>query len=146
MDSQHIYIFNHRTYVLTDTGGGWHVIYQSPGTSPVHQRFGDFESARCAYWRRLACAILLNPRRLHSADIDGTLLALVSDLDGRLHLARHADPGNPGGDHATAFTNRPAALTAWRDQCRELADQATAVPVPVAHLSAGTPDQPHALR
>lgn len=121
MNFEHIYVFNRRTYALASTTDGWELLYKSPDASPVRQPFDTYETARATYWRRLACAILLSPRRLRSADINGTLVALVTDHDGRIHLVRH---GAPGTDHVTPYTNRVTALTAWRDLCWSLVSRA----------------------
>lgn len=123
------YVFNDRHYRLTQDNESWQMIYEHPGTSPVIQEFAEFEIARRVFWRRIACTILLNARRLRGADIDGTLVALVADVDGRLHVAHH---GPPDTDRAESYTDRITAFTAWRDACWQLAHQATFTVLPTA--------------
>ena len=127
------YVFNDRHYRLAQEADGWQIIYERLGASPVTQEFPGFETARRTYWRRIACTILLNPRRLRGADINGTLVALVSDIDGRLHLAHH---GEPYGDRAESYTDSIAAFTAWRDACWHLAHQAALTISPTTAVSA----------
>lgn len=122
MNFEHTYVFNRRTYVLASTADGWEVLYKSPDTAPVRQPFDTYETARAAYWRRLACAVLLSSRRLRSADINGTLVALATDHDGRTHLACH---GALGPDHVAPYTDRVTALIAWRDLCWNLVSHAS---------------------
>jgi len=126
MDIEHQYAFNQRHYHLSPTSDGWQITYVRLEATPIHQTFSGYEAAHRAYWRRIACAILLNPRRLRGADINGTFIALVSDTDGRVHLAQHTESGP---DSATWFTNRLTALTTWRDRCWELAHNAAYLPL-----------------
>jgi hypothetical protein len=68
------YAFNQRHYRLAPASDGWQITYERVGATPVHQTFLDYETARRTYWRRIACTILLNPRPLRGADINGTLV------------------------------------------------------------------------
>lgn len=118
---EHIYVFNHRTHALARTPNGWELVYKAPTDAPVRQPFTTYETARSTFWRRLACAVLVNPRRLRTAEINGTLIALVPDQDGRIHLARH---GTPGTDHVRHYASPAVALSAWHDECQTVLSHA----------------------
>jgi hypothetical protein len=126
------YVFNGRHYRLAGTGGGWVISTGRPGETPVDRLFEDGVEARLAWSRMLACTIACHPRRLRSADINGTLLVLIADLDGRTHLGELA---GAGGDRAVAFADHMAAVVAWRDRCCELAHAASAARVRSIHTT-----------
>lgn len=115
------YVFNGRNYRVATAGDGWVVITGRPGETPVCQTFADEDAARTAWSRMLAATIANRPQPLRSARINTTLLVLVADHDGRAHMG---ELDGPGGDAALAFTDRAAAVTAWRNRCCELAHAA----------------------
>ena len=121
-DMDQSYEFNGRQYRLAATNDGWLIITGRPGELPVRRYFAEEPSARKAWARMLAATIACRPHRLRSADVNGTLVVLVIDSDGRTHLGELA---GPAGDAAVAYTDRAAAVTAWRDRCCELARAAT---------------------
>lgn len=109
------YLYNDRRYRLTARPeGGWTITTSRMWDSPVHRGFCDYRAASEAFWRVVAATILCSPRRWRGADLNGTVVALVPDDHGRVHLVEH---GEPGGDHAVAFTRRATALAAWRNRC-----------------------------
>ena len=116
------YVFNGRRYRLAVARDGWVLVTGRPGEVPVCRHFPEEGAARAVWSRMLAATIACHPRRLRSAELNGTLLVVVVDGDGRAHLGELA---GPAGDAATAFTDRAVAVTAWRDRCCELAHAAT---------------------
>jgi len=116
------YMFNRRLYLLAVDPDGWTIITGRPGETPVRQPYADEDAARAAWRRMLAATIVSHPRRLRCAQINETFLVLAIDADGQAHLGELT---GPGGDTATAYMDRAAALAAWRDRCCELAHAAT---------------------
>jgi hypothetical protein len=112
------YAFNGRYYQLAATQDGWLISTGCPGETLIDRWFGDHAVAEAAWRRMLACTIACRPDRLCSAEINGTLLVLVADADGRAHLGELA---GPDGDSAVVFTDPVTAVAAWRDRCCELA-------------------------
>ena len=116
-------MFNGRRYRLVPDGDGWEIVTGRPGEAPVRRQFADRAQAHATWSRMLAATIACHPRRLRAADINGTLLVLVADLDGRTHLGELT---GPNGDSAVAFTDHVEAVTAWRVRCCERAPAAQA--------------------
>jgi len=112
------YVFNRRRYRLSMDENGWWIVTGRPGETPVHRHFTSEGPARSAWSRMLAATIAADPRRLRFAQINTTLLVLVADDDGHAHLGELT---GPDGDFATTFTDRAAAVSAWRHRCCELA-------------------------
>lgn len=121
MHVEQIYRYHDRRYRLSpDAQGRWVITSARLWDTPVHRAYRDQQAAARAFWRMITATILCGPRRIRSAEIDGTTLALVTD-DERLHLVEHA---GPDGDHATPYDHRITALTAWRNRCCALAHTA----------------------
>lgn len=112
------YVFNRRLYQLAADENGWQIATGHPGETPVHRHFTGEGPAGAAGSRMLAATIAIDPRPLRAAQINNTMLVLAADDDGRAHLGELA---GPDGDSATAFTDRAAAVSAWRHRCCELA-------------------------
>lgn len=121
MHVEQIYRYHDRRYRLApDTKGGWVITSTYLWDTPVHRGYADQQTATREFWHTIAGTILCGPRRIRTARIDDTILALVAD-DTWLHLVEHT---GPDGDHVTPYTHRIAALTAWRDRCCTLAHTA----------------------
>jgi len=119
------YQYNDRRYRLAADGGGWVLTCGRVQEYPVPRTFTHYHLARESFWRIITSTILCNPRRLHAMRLDDTLLVLVPDHDGRVHLVEDTAPGTHS---AVAFTDRATALTAWRDRCHVLASAAARNP------------------
>ena len=111
------YVYKGRWYELVAEEGRWVITTGRPGEVPVRQPFATRVAAEAAWSRMLANTLVCHPEPLLWAQVNGAVVVLAPDVDGRVHLGER---GGLAGDFAAAFEDEGWAVTVWRERCIEL--------------------------